>query len=85
MSRDLIAAALRNPWWAIVALAFSLGASVSAFKAHETAQDEELARKADSVDVANLTRAVQAQTAAMSALNQRLSLFICDGKPRYCQ
>lgn len=78
MSRDVVVAVVKNPWWAIVGLAFSLGASISAFQSHETSQDKTIAAKADSASIAELTRTV-------NRLDERLRAFICDGKPRYCQ
>lgn len=78
MSKDVVVAAVKSPWWAIVGLAFGLGASISAFQSHETVQDKAIAGKADSASIAELTRTV-------SRLDERLRAFICDGKPRYCQ
>lgn len=78
MSRDVVVGVLKNPWWAIVGLAFTLGGAIADYRSHEEAQDAILSRKADSAEIARLTDAV-------TRLDSRLRDFICEGKPRYCQ
>lgn len=78
MSKDVVVGLLKNPWWAIVGLAFTLGGAIADYRVHETMQDDVIARKADSAEISRLTEAV-------TRLDSRLRDYICDGKPRYCQ
>lgn len=78
MTRDSAGALIRNDWWKVVGLVAALALAIGAAREHEITQDDAIAGKADSAQVAKLTATVE-------RLDNRLRSYLCDGKPDYCQ